>query len=639
MFDLFRSRDKMVRIVLGALLLLVAASMLLYLVPGGPSTGQRSTDDQVVAEVGGDAITAQDVESELQMEIRNRRVPENLVYVYAPQIMQRMVREKAMAYEAHRLGIQLSDADLANEIQSIGGGQFTDRNAYERFVSEQGMTIPQFEARLRESELASRLQTVAALGVVVTPEEAHKAFDEQNEKIKLEYVSYSPSAMKEKINPTDAQLQDYFSKNRGFYNTPEKRDLDVLMIDQEKVAAGIDLSDAQLRNWYNAHIDQFRTPERVHARHILFMTNGKSPDEVNKIKAQAEDVLKQVKSGGDFAALATKYSQDPGSAQKGGDLGWIVHGQTVPNFDKAVFSLKPGETSNLISTEYGFHIVQVLAHEQAHLKTFEEARPEIASELKTQMAGDQMESLADSVRAALVKAPLQGPQIAQKMGAGFVTLGGTVRGAPLPLISMDKEVTASIAALKEGEVSQVLQASATRMVIVVVRKVIARHPAEFADVKDQVRKTYIERGAQEMAKDNAKKAADIARANGDLEAAAKATGTTAKTTDDFTRGGAAEGLGQAADFHEAFASPVGAVLGPISTPEGMVVVKVISKTPADESQFAAQRDKIVETLKQRRAQEQSALFVDSVVTRLTNEGKLKFHTDVMQKIMERHKAA
>jgi len=638
MFDLFRSRDKMVRIVLGALLLLVAASMLLYLVPGGPTGSTRNTDDQIVAEVGGEPITAQEVESRIQIEVRRGRVPENVIYAEAPQLMQSMIRERAMAYEAHRLGIEVSDADLANELQAISGGQFSDRNTYERYVTEQGMTIPQFEARLRQGELGARLQMVAAMGQIVLPDEVHKAFVERNEKVKLQYVLFSPATLKEKINPTPADLESYFNRNRGFFNAPETRDLDVFVIDQDKVAAGIQLSDDQLRNWYSAHMDQFRIPERVHARHILLTTTGKTPDEVSKIKAQAEDVLKQVKAGGDFAALAAKYSQDPGSAQKGGDVGWVIRGQMVPNFEKAVFSLKPNEISNPVTTEYGFHIVQALAHEQAHVKSFEEARPEIIAELKGEMVADRMQTLADQARAALVKAPQSASQIGSKLGIPVVSLGGTVPGAALPSIGSDRDAVAAIGDLKVGEVSQVLSVSPTRQVIVTVRRIIPSHPAEFADVKDQIRQTYVEQRASEMARDDAKKAADIAKGNGEMEAAAKATGTAAKTTDDFTRYGAAEGLGQAAHYIEAFTKPVGTVLGPLNTPEGMVVVKVIAKTPADESQFAAQRERIVEEMKQRRAQEDGALFEDSIVSKLTNEGKIKLHTDVMKRILDRHRA-
>jgi peptidyl-prolyl cis-trans isomerase D len=639
MFDLFRSRDKAVRIVLGALLLLVAASMLLYLVPGGPSAGTRNnTGDQIAAEIGGEAITAQEVQARLQSALRNQHVPENLLYVYVPRIVDSFIRERAMAWEARRLGIEVSDADLANVIQAMGGGQFSNRTTYERFVGEQGMTIPQFEDQVRQSELASRLQAMATAGIVVTPEEARQHYNEENEKVRLQFIAFTAADLKDKVNPTPADLLDYFNRNRNFYKTPEKRDLDALIVDESKVTESIQLSDAQLRNWYGSHLDQFRTPERVHVRHILLMTTGKSPDEVAKIKAKAEALLKQVRSGADFAQLATANSEDKGTAVKGGDVGWIVRGQTVPNFESAAFSLKPNEISGLVTTEYGFHILQVLAHEQARLRPFDEVRGEIASGLKSEMVADRMQSLADQARAELAKAPQGCATIAAQLGIACTSLHGVVKGAAVPGIGNDKDVTAAIAALKEGEVSQVLPVGSERLVVVSVRKTIPSGQAEYADVKDSMRGSFVAVRSSELMRANSQKAADVAKSTGDLEAAAKATGATAKTTDDFTRTGAAEGLGPAAYLRAAFTSPVGAILGPIETPDGRVVVKVIAKTPADPSQFAAQQEKIIQELKQQHSSEQQQLFEDSVMTKLINEGKLRYHKDVMDRIVERQKS-
>jgi len=637
MFDLFRSRDKAVRIFLGALLLIVAASMLLYLVPGGPSAGTRNSDN-IAAEIGGDAITEQEVQARIQTAVRNQHVPENLLYVYVPRIVDGLIRERAMAYEAKRLGIEISDAELATVIQSIGGGQFSDRTTYERFVGEQGLTIPQFEAQLRDAELAQRLQNMATAGVVVTAEEARQHYNDQNEKVKLEYVNFSPDELKSKVNPSEADLEAYFNRNRGFYKTPEKRDLDVLTIDQAKVADSIQISDTDLRNWYGSHVDQFRTPDRVHVRHILLMTKGKSPDEVAKLKAKAEDLLKQVRAGGDFAQLATKNSEDPGSAPKGGDVGWIVRGQTVPNFETTAFSLKPNEISGVVTTEYGFHIIQVLAHEQAHLRSFDEVRNEIATGIKNDMITERMQALAEQAHAEMVKAPQDCGKIATSVGGSCVRFGGITRGGPLPGVGADQEALGAISALKQGEVSPVIPVGTSKMVIVYVSKTIPSSPAQFADVKDSLRTTFISLRATEMAKENAKKAADLAKGNGDLEAAAKSVGGTVKTTDDFTRTGAAEGLGPAAYMREAFTSPVGTVLGPIQTPVGNVVVKVVGKTPADPAQFAAQQQKIILELKQQHEQEQSQLFGDSVMTKLINEGKVKLHKDVMERIMEKQRS-
>ncbi len=585
MFDLFRSRDKAVRIVLGAMLLVVAASMLLYLVPGGTPTA-GSTSDQVIAEVAGQPVTVQDIESQLQSMTRNQRIPSNLLYVYAPQIVEQMVHQRAMAYEANRLGLSVSDADLANVIQSAGNGQFNDRAAYQQFVTDQGMTIPQFEAKLRQDMLAARLENVASSGIVVTPQEAMQEYLDRNEKVKLQYAAFSPADLRSKINPTQAELEQEFNQKRGFYQLPEKKNVDLIVADQDKVAEAIQISDQQLLAYYNAHVqDQFRLPERVHARHILLLTKGKSPDEIKAIRTKADDLLKQVKAGGDFAALAKANSQDPGSAAKGGDLSWITRGQTVANFEKAAFTLKPNEISGVVTTEYGFHIIQVLEHQQARVQPFAEVKNDIATAMKKQLSVDQVENLADQAHSQLEKNPAGAQQIADQLHLQYFKADDFTAGGVIPGIGTDKAVSDAIGSLaKKGDVTPVVQSGASRLVIAAIRDVVPAHRAEFADVEQQVRQNYISSKASVLGTENANKFAQLVKSNGgDFEAAAKAVDATVKTTDAFTRTGAAEGVGAAEYVKSAFTSPVGTIIGPVDTGGRLVVAKVIEKTPADPS--------------------------------------------------------
>ena len=198
---------------------------------------------------------------------------------------------------------------------------------------------------------------------------------------------------------------------------PEKRSYAVALIDQTEVAKQFPVTDEDLRRAYNQNRDRYRLPERVHVRHILLKTTDKPKEELPKIKARAEDLLKQIKGGADFAELAKKNSEDPGSAVKGGDLDWIARGQTVKNFEDAAFSLKPKEISNVITTEYGFHIIQVLEKEEPRVKPFEEVKAELATERRKQVVFDKMQQIADQMRQELVKNPLQVDAIAAKYGA------------------------------------------------------------------------------------------------------------------------------------------------------------------------------------------------------------------------------
>ncbi|HZU26692.1 MAG TPA: peptidyl-prolyl cis-trans isomerase [Bryobacteraceae bacterium] len=637
MFDLFRSRDKVVRIMLGGLLVLVCAGMLVYLIPGAtPNMGGGG--DQVLVEFGKDALTTTEVDRYIQNTIRNQRISSDLLPVMLPQLLEQMINERAVAYEAKRLGIEVSDAELANTLQSIGNGQFNDRNYYQQFVQQQGMSIPEFEDELRRDQLVMKMRNIVYESIVVTPEQAKRAYIEQNQKAKIQYIAFDPNEFKSQIKPSDADLQSWFKANQAMFTVPEKRNVDFVVIDQAKVADTIDVSDAQLHAWYNSHLDQYRVPERVNARHILFKTTGKSPAEVAQIKQKAEDVLKQLRAGANFGDLAKKYSEDTASAPKGGELGWFGRGQMVANFEKATFALKPGQISDLITTEYGFHIIQVEQHEQAHQKSFDEVKNDIASDLKKQTVVDKMEQIADSVETQLTKAPQDAQQIANQNHVTFTHVDDFGSGTAVPGVGTDNTLANAVSGLKKGEVTQPVQVGNDKLVIATVRDVIPSHPANFADVQDKVRTQYIQRKAADMAAEKARQAYAIARANGDMEAAAKATGGTVKPSEEFGRNGAITGVGSAALFGPAFTQPTGTVFGPVSSGQVMVVAKVIAVIPPDMNAFNAQRASLIDELKSTRAQDSYSLFQDSILSRLMQEGKIKVHKDVVDRLMARYRS-
>ncbi len=341
MFDLFRSRDKAVRILLGGLLLLVAFSMLTYLVPNY-NNGSSSGSDLVIAEIGKDTITLAETQRLIQATIRARQLPVDILPTYIPQMVDQMVTERAMAMEAERLGLQVSDAEMAEAIRQMvpslfPDGKFVGKEAYAAMLAQQNMTIEQFESDLKREVMVTRLRDIAMEGTIVTQAEIEAAFRKKNEKIKIEFVRLTADKYKAESQPTAQELQDFYKANSARYMAPEKKNLTVLVADQAKLEAAVNPTDADLQRMYSQNQEAFRTPERVKARHILLKTTGKPASEEAAIKAKGESLLKQIKGGADFAKLAKENSED-GSAANGGDLGdWITHGQMVPEFDKAIF--------------------------------------------------------------------------------------------------------------------------------------------------------------------------------------------------------------------------------------------------------------------------------------------------------------
>ena len=643
MFDLFRSREKSVRIVLGALLLLVALSMLTYLVPNY-NTGGPARADQVVASVGPTEITVAEVQHLIQNAMKGKQLPPQLISTYIPQMVDQMVSDRALAYEAQRLGLTVSDADLRDAIQQMlpqlfPDGKFVGKDVYAQVLAQQELSIPQFEADLRRQVLITKLRDIAMEGTIVTPLEIENTYKVKDEKLKIAYVKIPADKYKAEAQPTQAEIENYFKVNQAQYNQPETKNLTILIADQAKIAEGLNPSDADLQKLYNQNQDQFRTKERVHARHILLMTQGKPPAEDAKIKAQAEDLLKQIQAGANFEELAKKYSQDPGSAPKGGDLGWVEHGQMVPAFEQACFSLKPGQTSGVIKTEYGYHIVQVLAHEDAHLQTFDQVKAQLATQWKNARVNQLMQQISDQAQSALQKDPLHPEKVAEQFHMQLVKADGAAAGKALPEIGTNADFDQSLIGLQTGQVSQPVALPGNKLAIAVVTAVQPARPSTLQEVESQVRDTLTATKQKQVVEKHARELYDKAKADGgDLAKAAKSMGLEVKTSEDFARSGAVEGLGAAGYFQAGFSQPVGSLVGPLGVADGAwVVAKVLSHTPADMSKLAEQRATIRDDIKSQRARERAELFDLGVRDELKQEGKLKYHQDVIDQLMTQYR--
>src|SRR5450755_1976718 len=235
MFDLFRSRDKVVRIMLGGLLLVVALSMLTYLVPSYNLGGSGS--DTVVAEIGKEAITIPDVQQVVQLNMRGRSMPPELMPHYIPTFINSMVTERAMAFEARRLGFKVSEEDLAAGIrqtipQLFPDGKFAGKDAYAQLLAQQNMTIPQFEDEMGRQLLITKLRNVALEGTVVTPQEIDQEYRRRNDKVKLLYVKITGDKFRAAVQVAPDELRKYYEANKPNYQLPEKRDLGILIVDQ-----------------------------------------------------------------------------------------------------------------------------------------------------------------------------------------------------------------------------------------------------------------------------------------------------------------------------------------------------------------------------------------------------------------------
>jgi peptidyl-prolyl cis-trans isomerase D len=638
MFNLFRSREKTVRILLTALLGVVGLSMVTYLIPGSGTTYDSNPNStQVLATIGKTDLTSQEVSKVVQNMTRSRQMPPELLSIYVPQIVQQMISDRAMEYEAKRLGMKVSSDETDNAIldtlpaELVKDGK-VDSSTFSAVLQQQGVTMGQLKDDTTRQLLVARLRQMVTGGVVVSPAEVEKEFHHRNDKIKLQYAIVTGEKLRSEAEPSEAEIQSYYDAHKTTFMQPEKRSLGIVVLDPLKVKTA-PVSDDDVRREYNATQDKFRTPERVKVRHILIKSDASNDA---AMKTKAEGVLKQIQGGGDFAKLAKENPGDPGSAEKGGELDWIVKGQTVPEFEKAAFSLAPGQTSGLVKTTYGYHILQVEQHEQAHLQTVDEVKYQIVGGIMQRTANDQMQKLADKAVAELRKDPLHPDKAATATGGDMFTATNVAAGDPYPGVGVSKEFSDAVAALRKGEVTAgpvVLQGN--RVAVASVLDYQAARQSTFDEAKAEARNRA---GQDKLQAIVAKRAADlIAKAKelgGDLEKAAKSMGLEVKTSTEVDRQGAIEGVGQASLFTDSFDKPVDSLVGPILVGGNQVVAKTVAKTPADVATLAAQSAGIRDEIKQQKERDRAQLFEDGLKKRLRQQGKLKVREDVVTRLVK-----
>ncbi len=625
------------RILLGVLLGMVSLSMLVYLIPGGMG-GTNATGENVVAVVGDQKITAQDVQRAIQNVTRNQsNIPKGLLAMYLPSIVNQLVEAKAMAYKAGEVGLRVSDQELGDAIQaefsSELGGKF-DMNIYQMVLAQQGMTVADYEKQRREAMLGVRLETLELGSLVVSDQDARAEYQRKNLKVGLRYVDFDAKDFASKVKKDPSALKSYFDKNRALFRTPERRNFYLIVGTTADFVQSAKVSDDELRKEYQENLDSYRLPDRVKVRHILIKTQGKPKEEAANLKAKAEDILKQLQHGADFAELAKKNSEDPGSGAKGGELGWIVRGQTVPNFEKTAFSLKPGELSGLVETEYGYHIIQVEDKQTGHLQTFEEVRPQLLADAQKELAASDLKKAISDARGEIVRNPGQAEAIAKKYHLKFFKLDNFTTSDAMPEVSTQPEIMNAIFAAQKGAVTDVVNLDPQgKAAFAAIRDVFPAHNAEYAEVEKDVVQHYTTTESLRLAQEAAKNAADRARKGESLEIIGKDYGLAVKTAAPFTIDGAAEGIGAASLLSAAFKSNAGDVVGPIAAQSGQFVCKVSEKIPADMSQFEKNKDGIVQSLMQQKQTLQQPLFRNSVVADLTRRGKIKLNQNTIAKMV------
>jgi peptidyl-prolyl cis-trans isomerase D len=629
-------RNRWVKITMSILLGIICLSMLTYLIPGMGSAAFSNSPD-AVATIGGEQITAIDVQRKLSAALRGQAIPDVYKGIYAKQVLEQMIFTRALALEADRLGIRVTNQELSERIKQIlpsawnGDTWLKDRYATE-VQTRAGMSVAEFEDYLRDQMLQEKFHQLVTDGITVTPAEVQEEFRRRNEKVQIEYVLIKPEELASTIHPTDAELSAYYTKHVGQYQVPEKRSARYALLDLAKLRATTPVSDDALRAYYNAHIDEYKVDNRVHVEHILFKTVGKTDAEVAEIRQKAEDVLKKAKAGANFEDLAKKYSEDDGTKVKGGDLGWIVEGQTVPEFQQAAFTLPKGSISDLVKTQYGFHIIKVLDHETAHTKSFDEVKSTIQPVVLDEKVNLQANQISEQMASAVRQSNHQSlDDLAKKFSLELGEVPLTSATEPILAFGSSQDVRTALFQLRPGELSQPIQVP-QGFAIVTPKDIQPAHQGTLAEVHDRVLADYQREKSLELAQSKAQELAKLARGGEALGKAAQSLNLTAKTSEPVSRTGSIPDVGTGQMIEAAYSMPAGQASDAKQIAGNWLVYRVTAHESVNEGELTAQSDQIKQQLLQSKQGAAFDAFRTALEDRLKKEGKLVINADAMKRL-------
>lgn len=403
MFDSIRKHQ---RILQGLLLLLIFPAFAFFGIQGYDRF--LSDDGGVIASIGDVKITRQEFEQAQQRQFEQIRralgdqADPKLLDTDASrkEILDGLIAQKTLAHEATRNKISVTVAQAQDQIRGIEGlknpdGSF-NMEAYRNQLAALGKTPESFENEVRRDLALQVLPSAIMQTAIVSRTSLTRIAALLEEQREVRVLKFKPEDFISKAQPNEEQLKKYYNDNLKRFEQPEQAKVEYLVLSREALAAGITLNPDDVKTYYEQNKAKYGAKEERKASHILVLADKDAKPEVKAAaKAKAEDILKRVKAGGDFAAIAKAESQDPGSAANGGDLGFFSRDAMVKPFADAAWGMKEGELSGLVETEYGFHIIKLTGLKGGGVRSFEQVKPEIEAEIKTQQAAKKFSESAE----------------------------------------------------------------------------------------------------------------------------------------------------------------------------------------------------------------------------------------------------
>ncbi len=476
-------------LVLGALALIFgvwgASGITNFSATGGATYAAEANGRKVSAESARTAWLNQQAQYQKRL---GGDIPAEQKRMLQDNLLESMIREVVLTGRAVDLGYRVTDDDVSAAIQSEPAfqieGKYNAGLAKER-LSQAGISEQALEGELRDGLQRAQLQRGIVVSDFLTAAEVQRTRALQNEQREIRFVLLPAEKFSANLTIDDAAIEAYYKGHQADYMNPESVHLGYAELRLDQLAAQVTPGDADIRAAYEKNKSRYVEPERRHARHILIAA-GKDDAAAH---ALADKVMAEVKAGGDFAALAKKYSQDPGSADKGGDLGWADRTQFVGPFADAMFAMNLGEIKGPVKTEFGYHILRLDEIQPGKEKTLEAVRPELEAELKRNAAADRFGEIQEQIQTRLQQSNadldglvkqfhLQPGDIAQfQKGAG---------GAPLGIAQGVQDLVFGDSALQPGRIGGPVMVGEDRLVLVQVLDRRKAQPRPLAEVRDSI---------------------------------------------------------------------------------------------------------------------------------------------------------
>jgi peptidyl-prolyl cis-trans isomerase D len=641
MIRFLQQDNKTIKIMFGVIIGAACISMVIYLVPGLMSDNSVGTNSAVYATVrepgawgrlfgASTDIKTDDVAKLAQRQLQQQHYPDFLL----PYMMQRsgqvLIQRAMLKQAADRLHLEVSDEDLKRELRTgpfaqylFPNGQYIGDDNYINFVQTAfGTTRSDFETQVKDDMELQRLQALVTGGAAVSDAAVREAYLVQGVKVKFDYAVVSLEELKKTIDPSDAELQGYFKQNAAKYATavPETRKIEYVAFDASKTPGGkAAVSDADVQAYYSGHAAQYKTEEQVKTRHILIASKAGADAATDAAaKAKAQDVLKQVQAGGNFAALAKKYSDDPGTKDKGGELVLMPTASLDPAYGKAAMALNPGQTSGLVKSAFGYHIIQTEQKQAAGVKPLAEVKDTIVKTLEQDKQGGALQSYGTELAAEAKKNGLEKTHGLKAMTTDYVeknaAIGGVSDSAAMLAQAFAAEKGAAPAAVSTGD----------GYAVFAVLDVKTAHAPEFAAYKAHVLDDYRDQKAPELLQTETTKLDARAKELNDLKKAAAELKIPVKTSDLVGEDGQVADLGAMnGPGAAAFKLAKGAISDAINAGQTGVVLTVTDKQEPTADDIAKNFDTTREQLLSQQREEIFSVFMGTLTDKYEKGGGVR----------------